>query len=70
MSECRIGIPIPEETRRKISDTLTGQPGRKHTEESKKKLSIALTGKPKSEEHKKNMDGHIVTGKQIGRAHV
>ena len=40
----RLGIPVSEETRRKISETLTGKPGRKHTPEAKAKISRAHTG--------------------------
>jgi len=45
-----------EETKRKISETLSGEKnpnwGKKYSEETKQKMSEAATGKPKSEEHK------------------
>lgn len=44
----RLGVPATEETKAKISKTLTG---RKHTEETKLKISEAHKGKKLPEEH-------------------
>ena len=44
----KLGVPTTEETKAKISKTLTG---RKHTEETKLKMSGAHKGKSLSEEH-------------------
>lgn len=44
----RLGVPATEETKAKISKTLTG---RKHTEETKLKMSGAHKGKKLPEEH-------------------
>lgn len=44
----KLGVPTTEETKAKISKTLTG---RKHTEETKLKISGAHKGKKLSEEH-------------------
>lgn len=44
----KLGVPTTEETKAKISKTLTG---RKHTEETKLKMSGAHKGKKLSEEH-------------------
>lgn len=44
----RLGVPVTEETKAKISKTLTG---RKHTEETKLKMSGAHKGKKLPEEH-------------------
>ena len=44
----RLGVPATEETKAKISKTLTG---RKHTEETKLKISQGNKGKSLSEEH-------------------
>ena len=44
----RLGVPVTEETKAKISKTLTG---RKHTEETKLKISEAHKGKKLPEEH-------------------
>ena len=58
--------PHSEETKRKISQTLTGK---KLSEETKIKISITMTGKnfgPHSEEHKKNLSA-AMTGKKRGK---
>ena len=44
----KLGVPVTEETKAKISKTLTG---RKHTEETKLKMSQGHKGKSLSEEH-------------------
>lgn len=44
----RLGVPLTEEAKAKISKTLTG---RKHTEETKLKMSQGHKGKSLSEEH-------------------
>ncbi len=44
----RLGVPVTEETKAKISKTLTG---RKHTEDTKLKMSGAHKGKKLPEEH-------------------
>lgn len=44
----KLGVPTTEETKAKISKTLTG---RKHTEETKLKISESNKGKSLSEEH-------------------
>lgn len=53
------GFPRSDETRNKISISLTGRPsvnkGRKFSDESRKKMSDAHIGKKFSEETKKNM---------------
>jgi hypothetical protein len=45
----RYGMPVSEETRKKISDALTGKP---LSEETRKKISQALKGRKISEENK------------------
>ena len=44
-----------EKTKRKISNSLKGKPGNKHTEETKKKISKSNKGKKLSEEAKKKL---------------
>lgn len=48
----RYGMPVSEETRKKISDALTGKP---LSEETKKKLSEVLNGRVFSDETKKKL---------------
>lgn len=49
VSESRIGKPLSEETKKKMSVSHTGIKGTPHTEESKRKLSEILTGRTKKE---------------------
>jgi hypothetical protein len=65
----RYGMPVSEETRKKISDALKGKPlseetkkkisdvlkGREVSDETRNKLSELNKGVPKTEEHKKNL---------------
>lgn len=55
----KMKIPMSEETRKKISESLIGKNspfyGKHHSEESKKKLSESMTGHKVSEETKKKM---------------
>jgi group I intron endonuclease len=55
----RIGVPLSEETKAKISAGNKGEKngffGKKHKEETKKLLSEKLTGKKRSEEIRQNM---------------
>ena len=46
------GRVVPEETREKISATLTGRKNGPQTEETKRKISKAITGVKRSESHK------------------
>jgi hypothetical protein len=50
-SKRQIRKPISLEQRIKISESLKGRPGRKHTQEAKDKISKGLTGKKLSPEH-------------------
>ena len=50
------GKPLSEETKLKISATLTGKPGRRHSEETKRKISEANKGRLKGR-HWKLVDG-------------
>ena len=50
------GIPLTEETKRKIREALKGKrTGKPLSEEHKRKLSESLKGKPLSEEHKRKL---------------
>jgi hypothetical protein len=54
--------PRSEETKRKISESLKGRPGRKHTDEARAKLSAAHTGKkqkPPTDETRKKLSESI-----------
>lgn len=54
----RVNCRMSQETKDKISKTLTGRKGTPHTEESKRKLSEATRGKkspPRSEEYRKKL---------------
>jgi group I intron endonuclease len=44
--KARIGHPVSEETRKKISESLRGRPGHKHTEQARKKISESKKGLP------------------------
>jgi len=81
--EARIGKRLPEETRRKISESLMGKipwnKGKKgvqhQSEETRKKISKAVKGRIFSEEHKQKIS-KALTGKTkrnlhwIGRRHT
>lgn len=59
------GVPMPQETKDKISITRTGKPSNnKWRKESRKKLSVSKTGIKFSEEHVENMSKSQIGKKQ------
>lgn len=62
---------VSEETKRKISEKLTGRKGTPHTPESKRKLSEAKRGKPlppRSDEYRKKLSA-VLTGRKFSPEH-
>jgi hypothetical protein len=58
MSEAHKGVPLSEENKRGISESLKGNTNTKGmllSDETKRKISEALKGVPKSEEHKRKL---------------